>query len=109
MALIYDILQWTWGLPQTIVGFIYFLINIKQEHYYYHGSVVTIWKSKSSLSLGMFVFVSDDPFCYYDSFRKNCKRQVLFHKKGQLIFQKCGKQFSIVCGILFSKPLVSCQ
>ena len=70
MAIFYDLLQWTWGLPQTIVGFIYFLINIKQEHYYYHGSVVIIWKSKSSLSLGMFVFVSDDPFCYYDSFRE---------------------------------------
>ena len=50
MAIIYDLLQWTWGLPQTFLGFIYFLINIKQEHYYYHGSVVTLWKSKSSLS-----------------------------------------------------------
>lgn len=69
MAIIYDLLQLTWGLPQTILGFIYFLLNIKREHYY-HGSVVTIWKSKSSLSLGMFVFVSDDPFCYYESLRE---------------------------------------
>ena len=60
MAIIYDLIQWTWGLLQTIVGFIYFLINIKQEHYYYHGSVVTIWKSKSSLSLGMFCMLVND-------------------------------------------------
>ena len=90
MAIIYDLLQWTWGLPQTIVGFIYFLINIKQEHYYYHGSVVTIWKSKSSLSLGMFVFVSDDPFCYYDSLRESYSvdefsNMLLVHEYGHTI------------------------
>ena len=90
MAIIYDLLQWTWGLPQTILGFIHFLINIKQEHYYYHGSVVTIWKSKSSLSLGMFVFVSDDPFCYYDSFRETYSENefsnmLLVHEYGHTI------------------------
>lgn len=89
MAIIYDLLQWTWGLPQTILGFIYFLINIKQEHYY-HGSVVTIWKSKSSLSLGMFVFVSDDPFCYYESFKENYSENefsnmLLVHEYGHTI------------------------
>lgn len=26
MVIIYDLLQWTWGLPQTIVGFIYFSV-----------------------------------------------------------------------------------
>lgn len=90
MAIIYDLLQWTWGLPQTILGFIYFLINIKQEHYYYHGSVVTIWKSKSSLSLGMFVFVSDDPFCYYNPFRESYSedefsKMLLVHEYGHTI------------------------
>ena len=90
MAIIYDLLQWTWGLPQTIVGFIYFLINIKHGHYYYHGSVVTIWKSKSSLSLGMFVFVSDDPFCYYDSLRETFSEDefsnmLLVHEYGHTI------------------------
>lgn len=90
MRIIYDIIQWTWGLPQTLVGLVYYLLNIKQKHYYYHGSVVTIWKSKSSLSLGMFVFVSDDPFCYYDSFRKTYSEDefsnmLLVHEYGHTI------------------------
>ena len=38
---------------------------------------------------------------------KNCKRQVVFHKKGHFIFHSCGKLFSIVCGILFSIPYSS--
>ena len=89
MAIIYDLLQWTWGLPQTIVGFIYFLINIKQEHYYYHGSVVTIWKSKSSLSLGMFVFVTSQPY-FYDKLKseytmEELAQRLLVHEYGHTI------------------------
>ena len=57
-AILYTILQCTWGLVQTLVGLIVFLFNIRRRHYYYHGAIVTVWSSLSSVSLGLFLFVS---------------------------------------------------
>ena len=62
MQILYRLLQCTWGLPQTLAGAFVFILNRECTHYSYKGSIVTEWKSKSSLSLGMFLFVSDDPF-----------------------------------------------
>ncbi len=36
--------------------------HYQNKHYRYHGAVVTVWKSKTSVSLGMFVFVTAEPF-----------------------------------------------
>lgn len=63
--IIYRILQCTWGLPQTLAGAIVYGMHRKQKHYGYHGAIVTTWKRKASLSLGMFLFLTDDPFYYY--------------------------------------------
>ena len=38
---IYILIQCTWGLPQTLLGFIVLLINIKNKHYFYHGAIIT--------------------------------------------------------------------
>ena len=70
MQILYRLLQCTWGLPQTLAGAFVFILNRECKHYSYKGSIVTEWKSKSSLSLGMFLFVSDDPFFYYREKRK---------------------------------------
>lgn len=43
---------------QTFVGFILFLANIRRRHFFYHGAIVTVWGSLSSVSLGMFLFVA---------------------------------------------------
>lgn len=59
---IYRICQCTWGLLQTILGFVLLIKYYKNKHYSYHGAVVTEWNSKTSISLGMFVFVSAEPF-----------------------------------------------
>ena len=88
--IVYKLLQCTWGLPQTLVGAIYFLINIKQPHFDYNGAITTIWKSKSSLSLGLFVFVSDDPFYYYPDYRhkfdeNTYSKMLLVHEYGHTI------------------------
>lgn len=90
MILGYRLLQWIWGLPQTLVGAIVFLLNVNCRHFSYHGAVVTIWKSKSSLSLGMFIFISDDPFCYYQSYKGKYSEEVfskmlLVHEYGHTI------------------------
>lgn len=54
----YILLQWTWGILQNIVGAFIFLLFIKNKHYFWHGSIVTIWNSKTaSLGIGMFIFL----------------------------------------------------
>lgn len=62
---VYTALQFSWGIVQTLLGFVVFLLNIKSPHHFFCGCVVTTWKRKSSLSLGEFIFCTDDPFCYY--------------------------------------------
>lgn len=58
--ILYILLQCTWGLPQTLAGFCYFLINIRHPHHFFHGSVVTEVYGNMCVSLGMFVFVASD-------------------------------------------------
>ncbi len=57
-AALYIFIQCTWGAIQTLAGFVFFLINVRKKHYFYHGSIVTEWDSLSSVSLGMFLFVT---------------------------------------------------
>ena len=61
MKIIYIFIQCTWGIIQTLLGFIVFLINIKHKHYFYYGAIVTERDVSSSLSLGMFVFITTSP------------------------------------------------
>ena len=62
MKIIYILLQFTWGILQTLLGLILFLLHKKNKHYSYHGAIVTEWESKSSVSLGCFVFVTKEPY-----------------------------------------------
>ncbi len=59
--ILYVIIQCTWGIIQTSLGFIVFLINIKNKHYFYHGAIITERNVPSSVSLGMFVFTTTNP------------------------------------------------
>ena len=59
--ILYIVIQCTWGIVQTLLGFIVFLINIKNKHYFYHGAIVTERNVSSSVSLGMFVFTTTTP------------------------------------------------
>lgn len=90
MTVLYTIMQLTWGLPQTLAGFVVFILNIRRRHYLYHGSVVTVWNSKSSLSLGLFTFISEDPFFYYPACKEqydysSFSRMLLVHEYGHTI------------------------
>ena len=54
--------QWTWGLPQTLLGAIICLICRSCSHYAYRGCVVTRWNQRGSLGVGMFLFMgTEDP------------------------------------------------
>lgn len=62
MVFLYILVQISWGFLQSLLGFIVFLANLKAEHFTYHGAIVTKWKGMSSVSLGMFVFVTEKPY-----------------------------------------------
>ena len=102
--ILYIVIQCTWGIIQTSLGFIIFLINIKNKHYFYHGAIITERKVKSSVSLGMFVFTTTNPM--KDKRIKNripdeeLSKRLLVHEYGHtiqsLIF---GPLYLIVMGI----------
>ena len=57
---LYVLWQWTWGLPQNIVGaVIYLFYRIKGcPHFRYQGSLVTIWPIEAgSMSMGRYLFM----------------------------------------------------
>ena len=58
-TLLFRIWQWTWGFPQTLVGFIIYLAHNDAPHRTYHGCIVTKWKQAASLGVGMFLFLSE--------------------------------------------------
>lgn len=58
--ILYVLIQCTWGILQTLLGFILFLINIKSKHFIYHGAIITRIKGSTSISLGLFAFVALD-------------------------------------------------
>lgn len=103
-AVIYCIWQCTWGILQSASGLLIFLLHIRNKHYFYHGSVVTEWKNKSSVSLGMFVFVTDAP-----GFSKELKHEytegelsqrLLVHEYGHTIQSLIlGPAYLIIIGI----------
>ena len=68
---LYVFLQCTWGILQTLVGFAVFLVNIRSPHYFYHGAVITEWRMASSVSLGLFVFVTREMY-FYDKVKHAC-------------------------------------
>ena len=77
---LYYFLQLTWGIIQNILGFMIWIFVLltgpKEKRHVFQGALVTRWYLKSSMSMGMFLFMgSDDP-------------RVLVHEYGHTI-QSC--------------------
>jgi hypothetical protein len=53
----YTAAQWTWGLPQTMLGAALYAVHRKDEHFDYHGAKATAWDKDTGISLGKFIFV----------------------------------------------------
>ncbi len=102
--ILYCIWQCTWGILQSLLGFFVFLCNLKCRHYLYHGAVVTEWDDKSSVSLGMFVFVTKEPY-FYEKLKNEYKidelsSRLLVHEYGHTIQSLIlGPLYLIVIGI----------
>ncbi|MBQ1372182.1 MAG: hypothetical protein IIY70_04550 [Oscillospiraceae bacterium] len=61
--LLYRLCQWSWGLPQTLVGALFYLYYCKKgcRHFSYQGAFAVIWTKKTgSMSLGCFLFLYPD-------------------------------------------------
>ncbi len=101
---LYWLWQCTWGILQTSLGFILFLLNIRNRHFIYHGAVVTEWNSKSSMSVGMFVFVTEEPY-FYEKLKDEytmaeLSERLLIHEYGHTIQSLIlGPLYLIVMGI----------
>jgi len=51
----------TWGILQSLVGFVGFLWFGRRPHYWYKGSIVTVVKGNwGGISLGAFIFIDED-------------------------------------------------
>ena len=100
----YVLVQCTWGVLQTVLGFLHFLVYLRCPHFWYHGAVVTRWENKASVSLGLFVFVTDD-LPYYDRVKETMSRQqladlLLVHEYGHTIQSLLlGPMYLILMGI----------
>lgn len=78
--------QWTWGFPQTLLGFVIKCMNREQPSFEYHGCIVTRWKAKGSMGVGMYLFLSEKSF--------DGKSDVLVHEFGHAVQ-------SVILGPLF--------
>ena len=103
-AVLYIVWQCTWGILQTLLGFAHFLIYIKSKHYFYHGAIVTEWNNRSSVSLGLFVFVTAEPY-FYEKLKEEysmeeLSKRLLVHEYGHTIQSLLlGPLYLIVIGI----------
>lgn len=94
---LYTLWQCSWGLPQTLAGAVLFLLHRHERHFVYHGAVVTRWKRPSSVSLGLFVFVTDAP--RYRRLREGYTTEALF---ARLLVHEYGHTIqSLLLGPLF--------
>lgn len=76
-TVLFRLWQWTWGFPQTLVGFILYLAHRDAPHRAYHGCIVTQWKNRGSLGVGMFLFLSEKSY--------NGDPQVQVHEFGHAV------------------------
>ena len=56
------LIQCTYGLGQTVMGFFVFLYFIRKPHRIYRGCIDTMWDTCSGLSLGLFIFTPNTKF-----------------------------------------------
>lgn len=85
----YLIVQCTWGILQTLVGFVIFLLHLGEKHFWYHGAVVTGWNHQFSASIGLFLFISygqkSDKKQKKDVSLEELSERLLIHEYGHTI------------------------
>ena len=54
---VYTAAQWTWGLPQTLLGAALYAAHRNDDHFEYRGARATAWDRDTGISLGKYIFV----------------------------------------------------
>ena len=54
---VYIVIQFTWGILQSLAGLGVLIAHARYPHCGHHGAIVTDWPSRYGLSLGPFVFI----------------------------------------------------
>lgn len=57
--LLFILVQIVWGFPQTLAGFVIYVLQGNTPRVPFHGATVLRWNGKGSLSLGPFIFISN--------------------------------------------------
>ena len=73
--ILFSLWQWTWGLPQTLLGSIFWIVYRNCPHSRYHGAIVTDWPLRGSLGVGMFLFIGQG----------SDRDQILIHEFGHSV------------------------
>ena len=86
---IYRIWQCTWGILQQLLGLVLFLLHYRDKHFNYHGALVTVWKRKASLSIGLLEYVTSEPY-FPEKFKgqigvEELSNRLLVHEYGHTI------------------------
>ena len=80
------LIHWTWGILQNLFGLVMFLIYLKERHYRFRTSIVTIWNKPSSLGCGMFIFLSGTDYLGVSKDdNKKLQYDTLVHEYGHCI------------------------
>lgn len=59
--LLFTVAQIVWGAPQTLLGFVLYVATVGCPRFNFHGARATVWNAQSSVSLGLFIFVAENP------------------------------------------------
>ena len=102
--IIFIIIQCTWGIIQTIYGFIMFITNYKNsKHIFFKGEIVTFWEKSAGFSMGLFIFVPPKPRFYnkkYNYSKEELKERLMIHEYGHSIQSLIlGPLYLIIIGI----------
>jgi len=57
LKLLYWLIQWTWGLAQSALGLVLFVLLGRGGVRQFNGAAVRSWNMKGSVSLGMFILM----------------------------------------------------
>lgn len=102
--LIFSGLQCTWGLAQTMVGMIIFLIHRKKPHSFYRGCICTKWNSFSGLSMGLFMFIPNEKLEDLEQYAGHSKKG-LVESCSKIAVHEYGHAYqSLILGPIFIIP-----
>ena len=82
-AVLFHVLQWTWGLPQNVFGALASLV-LRGERFRYHGALVTLYRPVKSISnrfgfsLGSFIFMPE-------GWSEGTRRRLVVHEYGHTV------------------------